>query len=204
MSCEPPGFCTTGALKTILFDWRSAVVVVLRQILISFSHRMCESKPFSHDQSLCHELVQAFSEALSLRGDRRHCFKNGEDRSPRETLLSPAIFFFFERDELKCSSEQVCHELGGDGYSTSMRGGSVSTVQRSQHVSFSDRTAEGFAADPIPRFLLPRVCPRHGRGESWPVWRGHPACTGLEWTGDHARPARARRQQLRGSRRDRR
>jgi len=82
---------------------------------------MCVSQPFSHDQSLCHELVQPFSEALSLRGDRRHCFKNGKDRSPCETLLSPAIFFFFERDELKCSSEQVCHELGGDGYLKDMR-----------------------------------------------------------------------------------
>ena len=86
VSCEPPGFC--------LFDWRSAVVVVLGQILVSFLAAMCESKLFSHDQSLCHELVQAFSKALSLKGDRRHRFKHENDRSPSETLLSPVFFFF--------------------------------------------------------------------------------------------------------------
>jgi len=136
---------------------------------------MCESKPFSHDQSLCHELVQAFSEALSLRGDRRHCFKNGKDRSPRETLLSRAIFFFFERDELKCSSDKVCHELGGDGYWGPIsvlwgrNGGpepkvepgrspacarAAETWATSLHVTYSRRLETARDGDRIPRLVV--------------------------------------------------
>jgi len=38
-SCEAPGSCTFDALETVLFDWRSTVLFVLGQILISFSPR---------------------------------------------------------------------------------------------------------------------------------------------------------------------
>jgi len=127
---------------------------------------MCESKPFSHDQSLCHELVQAFSEALSLRGDRRHCFKNGEDRSPRETLLSPAIFFFFERDELKCSSEQVCHELGGDGYFTG--GGRVRRA--------IERVGPGTTSPGPNHRTAPEAARMPTHTPSRGAWSGRPSC----------------------------
>jgi len=50
----------------------------------------CDSRLFSHNQSLCHELVPAVFRPHFLPNKREHPIRNGEHSRPRERLLTQA------------------------------------------------------------------------------------------------------------------
>jgi len=84
---------------------------------------MCDSRSFSHNQSLCHELVPEVFRPHFLTNERGRPIRNGEHCRPRERLLQPVICLFFAGHELKPDCWSSCHELGHDGYQVPVRGG---------------------------------------------------------------------------------
>ena len=77
---------------------------------------MSDSRSFSHNQSLCHELVPGVFRPHFLENKRERPMRNGDHCRPRARLLKPVICLFFAGHEFKLDCRSSCHELAHDGY----------------------------------------------------------------------------------------
>jgi len=77
---------------------------------------MCDSRSFSLNQSLCHELVPGVFRLQFLANKQERPIRREDHCRPRERLLKPVICLFFAGHEFKPDCWSSCHELGHDGY----------------------------------------------------------------------------------------
>jgi len=83
---------------------------------------MHDSRLFSHNQSLCYELVPGLFRPHFLANEWERPIRNGEHCRPRERLLKPVICLFFAGHEFKPDCWSSRHALGHDGYPSRGRG----------------------------------------------------------------------------------
>jgi len=77
---------------------------------------MCDSRSFSHNQSLCHELVPGVYRPHFLAHKQKRPIRSGYHCRPRERQLKPVICLFFAGHQFKPDCWSSCHEFGHDGY----------------------------------------------------------------------------------------